>query len=190
MKKLKNLALVLSGVVLGIAITLTPEIHAATSKLLGGKVVKVVDVKLNGKKIGEGGIISNTTYLPVRAVVDSLNGVEVGSVTSNEVNIITLDTGMNEEEIKKQDALNLLKNKIEIKTNEVTSKQNEIDNINKLISEYQTKVDAAKQKGVTTTDEIPLKIYKETELPRSQEELEKLQKELSDLESQLAELQK
>lgn len=86
---LKNLGLLAVGAVFGVSISFAPEIQAATSKLLGGKVAKVVTVKKDGKVIGEGGIINGTTYLPVRTVVNSVDGIEVGSVTSSEVNLVT-----------------------------------------------------------------------------------------------------
>lgn len=93
MSKIKNFALIGIGLVLGIGVSFAPDIHAATSKLLGGKVAKVITVKKNGKVIGEGGIINNTTYLPVRTVVNSINGIEVGSVSSSEINLVTTDEG-------------------------------------------------------------------------------------------------
>lgn len=92
-RHLKNIGLLFTGVVVGISISFAPDIQAATSKLLGGTVAKVITVKKDGKVIGEGGIINNTTYLPVRTVVNSVDGIEVGSVSSSEVNLVTSDTG-------------------------------------------------------------------------------------------------
>lgn len=91
-KLLKNIGLLFTGAVVGVAISFAPDIQAATSKLLGGTVAKVITVKKDGNVIGEGGIINNTTYLPVRTVVNSVDGIEVGSVSSSEVNLVTSDT--------------------------------------------------------------------------------------------------
>lgn len=92
-KHLKNVGLLAIGVVVGVTISFAPDIQAATSKLLGGKVAKVVTVKKDGEVIGEGGIINGTTYLPVRTLVNSVDGIEVGSVTSSEVNLVTDEPG-------------------------------------------------------------------------------------------------
>lgn len=194
MKKLKNLALVLSGVVLGVSISLTPEIHAAT-KLLGGKVAKVVDVKLNGKKIGEGAIISNTTYLPVRAVVNSLNGVEVGTVTSNEVNLVTTSANIvngNENnasntDIEKTNSIVQLKNKIDGLKLIIKNTEEELANQIEIVDELKIKADNDKSEaGAQRTQYLG---FKKT-MENTEKLLEDYKAELADLESQLAELQK
>jgi|GEM_PF-3039027 len=86
-KHLKNFSLVLSGVVLGVAISFSGEISAATSKLLGGKVGKVMTVTLDNKKIGEAPVIGGTSYVPVRTAANEL-GLEV-KVSGNEIELTT-----------------------------------------------------------------------------------------------------
>lgn len=85
MKKIKDLSLVLSGVVLGIGILYAPTIYAATSSLLGTKVDKVMTVKLDDKKIGDAVVINGTSYLPVRATANAFNA-EV-AVNSSEISL-------------------------------------------------------------------------------------------------------
>lgn len=86
-KQVKNIGLVLSGVVLGVAISFSGEISAATSKLLGGKVGKVMTVTLNDKSIGEAPVIGGTSYVPVRVAANEL-GLEV-NVTGSEIKLTT-----------------------------------------------------------------------------------------------------
>lgn len=88
-KHLKNFSLVLSGVVLGVAISFSGEISAATSKLLGGKVGKVMTVSLDDKKIGDAPVIGGTSYVPVRTAANEL-GLEV-AVEGNEIKLTTPD---------------------------------------------------------------------------------------------------
>lgn len=84
-KQVKSISLVLSGVVLGVAISFSGEISAATSKLLGGKVGKVMTVSLDDKKIGEAPVIGGTSYVPVRTAANEL-GLEV-KVSGNEIQL-------------------------------------------------------------------------------------------------------
>lgn len=202
MKKLKNLALVLSGVVLGVSISLTPEIHAAT-KLLGGKVAKVVDVKLNGKKIGEGAIISSTTYLPVRALVDSLNGVEVGSVTSNAVNLVvttneetdvtapgpdlTIPENTTDLDVEKNNKIAILKNEISGLKLIISNAEKELENQKKQAEDQRIKAENDKTEpgAQRTLYEILKKAVSDSE-----KQISEYKAQLADLESQLAELQK
>lgn len=84
-KHLKNFSLVISGVVLGVAISFSGEISAATSKLLGGKVGKVMTVSLDDKKIGDAPVIGGTSYVPIRTAANEL-GLEV-AVDGNEIKL-------------------------------------------------------------------------------------------------------
>ncbi|WP_091015997.1 hypothetical protein [Paenibacillus amylolyticus] len=86
-KHLKNISLVLSGVVLGVVVSFSGEISAATSKLLGGKVGKVMTVSLDDKKIGDAPVIGGTSYVPVRTAANEL-GLEV-AVEGNEIKLTT-----------------------------------------------------------------------------------------------------
>lgn len=83
----KNASLVLGGVVLGVGISFSGEISAATSKLLGGKVGKVMTVTLDDKSIGEAPVIGGTSYVPVRTAANEL-GLEV-NVSGNEIQLTT-----------------------------------------------------------------------------------------------------
>lgn len=88
-KVLKNVSLILGGVVLGVGISFSGEISAATSKLLGGKVGKVMTVKLDNKSIGEAPVIGGTSYVPVRTAANEL-GLEV-SVEGNEIQLTSVE---------------------------------------------------------------------------------------------------
>lgn len=83
-KKLRGVWLIAIGILIGIGISFAPELQAASSKLLGSSVGNVLQVKLDGKNIGEGGVISGTTYVPLRTVANNL-GAEVVRVNKNEV---------------------------------------------------------------------------------------------------------
>lgn len=84
MKKWHGLGLFLTGILFGIVISFAPELQASSSKLLGSKIGNVLQVELDGKNIGEGGVIGGTTYVPLRSVASNLD-VEVVRVTKNEV---------------------------------------------------------------------------------------------------------
>lgn len=140
-KHLKNIGLLFTGVVVGISISFAPDIQAATSKLLGGTVAKVITVKKDGKVIGEGGIINNTTYLPVRTVVNSVDGIEVGSVNSSEINLVTSDTASEPVSEPNEDPVNIP----EVDGKEIAAQeQAELDRItqekNKTINEVRTEI--------------------------------------------------
>lgn len=217
-KHLKNIGLLFTGVIVGISISFTPDIQAATSKLLGGTVAKVITVKKDGKVIGEGGIINNTTYLPVRIVVNSVDGIEVGSVNSSEINLVTSDTESepvsepNEELVtipevdgkeiaaQEQAELNRLTHEKNKMINEVRT---EIRTVNKQIeeAEYKVKIEettaykSAKlmvdnyEKGQGgSVSESDYKIYK-AEYDRLNKEKQDAEASLPDLKSQLAELE-
>ncbi len=93
------------------------------------------------------------------------------------------------ERIEKEGKIINLKQNIEYKQKEISATESEIENVKKLIDEYQAQVDKATQAGGTSTASIPLKIYKDN-LVELEGKLGQQQKELSDLEAQLAELQK
>lgn len=217
-KHLKNIGLLFTGVVVGISISFAPDIQAATSKLLGGTVAKVITVKKDGEVIGEGGIINNTTYLPVRTVVNSVDGIEVGSVSSSEVNLVTSDTASepvsepNEEPVtspevdgkeiaaQEQAELDRLTQEKNKTINEVRT---EIRTVNKQIeeAEYKVKIEetsaykSAKlivdnyEKGQGgSVSEGDYKIYK-AEYDRMNKEKQDAEVALPGLKSQLAELE-
>lgn len=94
MKKFRNLSLILAGFALGVTVAYSPQIHAAASSLLGSKVGKVLNVKVNNKSIGSGAVINGSTYVPLRAAANAM-GMEVASVDTKEVNLVSApdDTG-------------------------------------------------------------------------------------------------
>lgn len=84
-KTLKNLSLVFAGIVVGVVISYSPDIYAASSKLLGTKITKVMNVNYNSKFIGEAPVINGVSYIPVRAAANELGlGIEV----EKEINLI------------------------------------------------------------------------------------------------------
>lgn len=137
MSKIKNLALIGIGLVLGVGISFAPDINAAASKLLGGKVTKVITVKKNGQTIGEGGVINGTTYLPVRALVNAVDGIEVESVNSSEVNLTTKESDGVRSSIaqQEQDAMNEKAAKISKLNNEISALKIKIKNVQSVADE-------------------------------------------------------
>lgn len=215
-KHLKSVGLLLTGIVVGITISFAPDIQAATSKLLGSKVAKVITVKKDGEVIGEGGIINGTTYLPVRTVVNSVNGIEVGSVSSSEVNLVSDDSSTDpitntdlsekakqeEEEMKQQDkeysqkhdqlrsAIRELNDKINT-AKYMTNIENTgaYQSAKSLVKDYEKNAESK-------ISENDYKVYK-AEYDRMNKEKQEAEtnlpiweKELADLQAQLAELQK
>lgn len=83
MKKIGTLIL---GIVIGVGLTLSPQIYGAGAKLLGAKVDNTLDIKLNGTSIGQGAVIEGTSYLPVRSAAKAL-GLKV-NVNSTQVNLM------------------------------------------------------------------------------------------------------
>lgn len=201
MKKLRGLGLLALGVLIGISISFAPELQAATSKLLGSKVGNVLSVKLDGKYIGDGGVIGGTTYVPLRTVSNNL-GAEVVRVDKNEV---VLSSG--------PDPTDPNMDQINVKREAIIT---QIRDLNIKIKEAQSVIDnkAFLEKNMQSTQEmidLTLKMkenndpmYSEERLVGLQNTLEKIkknlsdaetniviwEKELADLESQLAELQK
>lgn len=219
MSKLKNLSLILGGIVIGVAISLSSDIQAATSALLGGKVTKTITVKKDGQVIGEGGIINGTTYLPVRTIVNSVEGIEVGTVTSSEVNLVSsketsetspVEVNPTEKAKQEEEAMKL----------ESVEKNQKYKELRASIKELENKIEDAKyksgivstreyisaktmvenfEKNIDSLREADKKLYEhyKSEIERMDKEkseaeanLPIYQQQLSDLESQLAELQK
>lgn len=209
MSKVKNLALIGIGLVLGVGVSFAPDIHAATSKLLGGKVAKVVTVKKDGKTIGEGGIINGTTYLPVRSLVNSIDGIEVGSVTSSEVNLVTSDGDTPEEPVDtpseptpivdNSDQIRIKMSEIDGKIGEVKIKisnaEDVLSNKNSIMSFIQTNqelldvMEKLKAEGSPMFNESQYNGYKQR-IETSQKNIENAERDLPILKQQLADLEK
>lgn len=213
---IKNLGLLFAGAVIGVTISFAPDIQAATSKLLGGEVAKVITVKKDGVVIGEGGIINNTTYLPVRTVVNSVNGIEVGSVNSSEVNLVSTDedqardssTSIDTSEKAKQEE-EMMKLETEENNKKLNSLRSSIKETNKKIHDANFKINIENTnpyksakifvdnyeggKG-SPAEEAGYKLYKSeldrmnTEKKEAQTSLPTLEAELADLEAQLGAL--
>ena len=199
LKKIKELSLILSGMVLGIAIVYSPTIYAATTSLLGTKVDKVMTVKLNTKKIGDAVVINGTSYLPVRATANAFKaGVVLNSTEINLTSDVDIDPGFSvtpnvpvsdAAEVERLVKVDGEKHKIGLK---IKNKKEDI-----LMDEFY--IDDA-QKRIDVYNNVPLIDGKvradiQPELDRlngvislSKSEMDKHKVELADLESQLAAL--
>lgn len=183
-KHVKNISLVLGGVVLGVAISFSGDISAATSKLLGGKVGKVMTVTLNNKSIGDAPVIGGTSYVPVRTAANSL-GLEV-KVSGNEIILNTpeeqspTEQGPDTASVEKKELeiqIERVKRKIASSKAALVNRGNELEAAKKVVDAGST--------GFVSVVESLQKSYDE-----SKEYIAEQEKELADLESQLAALDK
>ncbi|OMF98174.1 hypothetical protein [Paenibacillus sp. FSL R7-0337] len=196
---MKKIGLLLVGIIIGAGLTLSPQIYGAGAKLLGAKVDKTLDIKLNGNSIGQGAVIDGTSYLPVRAAANAL-GLEV-SVDSKQVDL----QGKSSEELaeiaKKQQAdmdknekIASLKSQIEISKSKVASYAKAVESGEKMVETKKQTYDEvmnnpnAGQEG----KDLETKTYElaKQALETRKANLAAEQANLADLESQLAELQK
>ncbi|MCP1134326.1 hypothetical protein NKT34_13560 [Paenibacillus polysaccharolyticus] len=200
MKKwIKSLSLVMSGVVLGVGISFAGDISAATSKLLGNKVGKVMTVTLNNKNIGEAPVIEGTSYVPVRTAANSL-GLGV-TVEGNEIKLSSSEDVLSNEEMaalakqqqeeaekaaamqnKKNEEKKKVEDAIETAKRKITNADNSIANSSTLL-EY---AKAGKAAGAVGMDPIIKAHEEDIESAKSFKEQQK--KELANLEAQLAAL--
>jgi len=202
MKNIRNFSLVLAGFILGAAVTFTPQIQAATSKLLGSRVGNVLNVKIDDKSIGQGAVINGTTYLPLRVTANEM-GLEVTKVDAKEVTLSSgsefpindIPTIDNSEKTKKlQEQISELNRKIRSAENVIGDK----DAMLRMIERSKEMAEALeKQKAANFEyyDEDMYKMYVER-INNSQKILDEAEtnlpiykQQLADLESQLAELQ-
>lgn len=207
-KQLKNISLVLGGVVLGVAISFSGDISAATSKLLGGKIGKVMTVTLDDKSIGEAPVIGGTSYVPVRTAANEL-GLEV-KVSGNEIQLTSPEEEV-QPDIPQADPVQDNSDQVEAQKDSITRETNAIK---VQIKEYESVV-ANKEailRGIES-DEFTLKNMEDSRakgsdfysqasidstkarienskkiLADAEENLPLLNKKLVDLESQLAAL--
>lgn len=210
MKKLKELSLILSGVILGFGLSFSPQIYAATSSLLGNKVDKVIVVKLDKVEIGQAAIIDGVSLLPLRAISNALDvGVDY---TSEEINLTsgggaTLNTAdadtpltkeqnaelariqqeQSESETAKINKLNSDKRALEIK---IKNKKEEIASAEYNIQDSQLRIDTYKKVSV---ENEKTRAEVQSEINRYQASIDSgkviiitAEKELTDLEAQLA----
>ncbi|WP_438351567.1 hypothetical protein ACP8HI_13550 [Paenibacillus sp. FA6] len=192
MKKLKSTSLILLGVILGLGLSFSPQIYAATSGLLGSTVSGIFTIEQNGKKIADSAIINGSAYVPVRLMAEA-----TGTLLTVEGKVITLGkSGMTqltseefEIETAKVNKLNADKRTLEIK---IKNKKEEIASAEYNIQNAQKRIDVY--------NEVPLQNGEirgdvQTEIDRYQAEINSdndrlviANKELVDLETQLAEL--
>lgn len=206
MKNIRNLSLVLAGFVLGAAVTFTPQIQAAAGKLLGSKVGNVVNVKIDNKSIGQGAVISGTTYVPLRVTANEM-GLEVVKVDSKEVLLSSGDeipvndipetsqpvvdpaekAKEEQEQLAKNEEIANLKKSIELQKSKVAETRAELTNLQSQANELKVKADQDKSEvGLARTQYgVISKVVQETS-----ERLADQEQELTKLESQLSDLQK
>lgn len=138
MKNIKTISTLLVGIVIGLGISFSPQIQAAADKLVGQKVTKTMDVKLNDKSIGQAAVIEGTSYLPVRALSENL-GVTVG-VNNTEIKLRQEGSG-SVSEVKAQDSVVSQEDEDYAKSKKIETLKNTIDNTEKRSKELQVRVD-------------------------------------------------
>jgi len=196
-KTLKNLSLVISGIIVGVAISYSPDIYAASSKLLGTKITKVINVNYNSKFIGEAPVINGVSYIPVRAAANELG---LGIAVEKEINLTSpesLESSIEpslpdtsntpaEPVVDNTEKIKQLKEQIEFLKSDIAKKEKEK-------AEYEATM---KSKPSTYEDGIRGDSQKafydniEQNYKSNDRILEMQKKNLADYESQLAELQK
>jgi len=201
MKKFRNLSLVLAGFALGVTVAYSPQIHATATSLLGSKVGKVLNVKIDNKSIGSGAVINGTTYVPLRVTANEM-GLEVTKVDSKEV---TLSSGSTSTIQDNSDQIRLKISDVESQISQVNTKikyaqdiLNGKDNIEKQIKsdeEYAKTLELMKANGSSLYNEGNYNAVLErienskSTLAKAESDLPELQKQLADLEKQKADLQ-
>lgn len=214
MKKIKELSLILLGVVLGFGISFSPQIYAATSGLLGNKVDKVIVVKLDKVELGKAIAVDGTSYLPIRSLSNALDvGVDY---TSEEINLTSgggkalsaaddstpltseqnaelarMQQEQSESETAKINKLDSDKRALEIK---IKNKKEEIASAEYNIQDSQTRIDTYKKVSVEnekTRAEVQSEINRyQASIDSGKAIIITAEKELADLEAQLSALTK
>ncbi|MFD1266882.1 hypothetical protein [Paenibacillus motobuensis] len=182
MKMIRNLSLVLAGFVLGAAVMFTPQIQAATSKLLGSKVGNVVSVKIDDKSIGQGAVINGTTYLPLRATANEM-GLEVTKVDTKEVLLSSGSEVSGTQAVNNSEQMKKLQEQIRELNKEISGAENVIGNkeaILRLIESSQDMVELLEQQKADNNE-----YYDENMYTMYVERLEKSKKNLQDAETNL-----
>lgn len=200
---MKKIGMLLVGIVIGVGLTLSPQIYGAGAKLLGAKVDKTLEVKLNGTSIGQGAVIDGTSYLPVRAAASAL-GLEV-NVDSKQVD---LKSATRDELAQKADIEQQALTDSETKSNTITTLNALIKLSNQKIGSLETAITGSEKTVATRLDQLNAakgnaQISEEI-MNRAQSNYDEAvkyldinkakltaeQANLADLEAQLAELQK
>lgn len=215
MKKIKELSLILSGVVLGLGLSFSPQIYAATSELLGSTVTGVFTIEQNGKKIADSAIINGSAYVPVRVMAEA-----TGTQLAVEGKVITLGEVV-KTEVESSTALTSEQNAelARIQQEQSNVKTTELNRISKEIRVHEKKIELA-ERAISLIDsdyykEIQGKLkyfqdrlaeypYVSVDIERYKADLDKMDKEaaeakvnipifkanIADLEAQLAALSK
>lgn len=195
-KTLKNLSLVFAGIVVGVVISYSPDIYAASSKLLGTKITKVMNVNYNSKFIGEAPVINGVSYIPVRAAANELGlGIEV----EKEINLIAPESSESSIEpssptpntptepvVDNTEKINQLKEQIEFLKSDIAKKEKEK-------AEYEATLKnkpSTYEEGIRGDSQRAFYDNIEQNYKSNDRILEMQKKNLADYESQLAELQK
>lgn len=191
--------MLLVGILIGAGLTLSPQIYGAGAKLLGAKVDKTMDIKLNGTSIGQGAVIEGTSYIPVRAAANAL-GLEV-SVDSKQVNLqgksseeLAAIAQKEQAEMDKVEQINLLNTQIKLSKQKVESLESASTGTEKTAASRLNQLNAAKANSQISQEILDRaqsnydEAVKAVETNKNNLAAEK--QKLADLESQLAELQK
>jgi len=202
MKRIRNLPTLLAGIIIGLGLSFSPQIYAATSQLLGKEVDKVMEVELNSKTIGQAAVMEGTSYLPVRALAD---GLELKIEVTKEKIILSSPTG---EELKQkadeeQAATDKLAESsaqilVEIgKTKNSIKKQQSIQNNGEAIKSLTGRLETLKSldkeypgvhtEGIKNLQNELARLNSASE--KAAEEVKILEAKLTDLEAQLAALE-
>lgn len=199
---MKKIGMLVIGILIGIMLTLSPQIYGAGSKLLGSKVDNTLDIKLNGKSIGQGAVIEGTSYLPVRSAANAL-GLEI-SVDSKQVNLqgkssSDLSKKADEEQqelINTENKANEITNltaQIKLSKQNIASLENAIPYSEKTLTSRLNQLNAAKANSQISQEILDRAQSNYDDAVKAvetnKENLATEQHNLADLESQLAALQ-
>lgn len=190
--KLKNVSLLFAGVVIGLSISFSPEIQAAGSKLLGGKISKVINVNYNSKFIGEAPVINGTSYVPLRTAATELGlGIEVGkeiNLTSPQSSTVPSlpepSTSTAEPAVDNAEEIKQLTEQIEFLKSEIAKKEKEQIEI----AEYIKSEPDSNSKDYESQNNIYITMKRKHDTNTRIMEMQR--KNLAEYETKLAELQK
>jgi hypothetical protein len=196
---MKKIGTLIIGIIIGVGLTLSPQIYGASVKLLGKDVDNQLEVKLNDKVIGQAAVIEGTSYIPVRAFANEYQ-LEV-AVDSKSITLTSPTAEENAKEAQRQQdesdkatKITTLNSQIEISKANVESYSNGVEYAEKKLASVKISYDEvmSNPNGSQEYKDSETKRYegfKQT-LENAKALLAKEQANLADLESQLAALQK
>lgn len=197
--KLKSLSLVVAGIVIGVVISYSPEIYAASSKLLGSKVTNTINVKLDNKLIGEAPVINGTSYVPLRTAATELGleiqvGKEISLTSTDKTTEVSKPTTETPETPQtKTEPVVDNSEKISNLQQQIKTVKDDIASTEKKVSEEKASIENMKSTTpMGVEDRVNQSVIQtiENSYNRNVKYLEVLKKNLAEYESQLAELQK